>query len=382
MKKLIAKSFYVSIAATLISQVPQILASGLSSNLQGFWILPLILIVLDGGFKLNNFLLFNTFLIVIISLGLLLFHVFGIRSYLDSPHLVNIYKSFIILIISFNVSPYLNKNRLSYNLGWISLVTGLILSTSVYFFSFYKGYSMTSSTYAYAAKNSISQIILTCIILVVFLLNFKNREILICIKYFFIIFGVYLLFILKSRATILGLILAIFYILLKSDNRKLKLGLFLMMLSIFCWLYFNQEISSLIYKGILLAGRDGSNLNEASSGRVNFYFDFVQLFRKQYLWGYGHKFTESFPLSVLLDYGIIWSIFIFIFVLAPIYFNFRFKLLNSNPLVFPFSVLILVYYSNSIFEQQAPIGPGTKNFFLWVFFGLLLYQYKSRKTIH
>jgi hypothetical protein len=382
MKKLISYSFFISIFTTLISQVPQILSSGISSYLQFFWLLPLVLVLLDGGFRLNNFLLLNISIVLILSLVLVVFHVFGIRPYLDSPHLMNLYKSFLILIISFNAAHYLNHERLPWNLGLVSLIGGLILSISVYYFSFSNGFSVTTVTYAYAAKNSVSQIILTSIILVFILLNFDKYRVLSYFKYFFIVFGIYLLFILKSRATILGLVLAVFYILIKSDSRGLKLGLFTIVSLIGVWLYLNQEISYLIYNSILLGGRDGSNLNEASSGRLNFYFDFMSLFSKEYLLGYGFKFTESFPLSVLLDYGIIWSILVFFIVLSPFYYNYKFRLLIKNKLVVSFSILIGVYFLNSIFEQQAPIGPGSKNFFLWTLQGVLLQEYNSVKTIN
>ena len=181
-----------------------------------------------------------------------------------------------------------------------------------------------------------------------------------------------MLFVLKSRATIFGFIIALIYVLIKSGRNKLKLSILTLVSFFVFYLFVDVEFRTLIIRGIVLAGTDGSNLNNSTSGRLDLYADFIAIFSKNIFWGYGFFFIESFPLSLLLDFGIVWSILILFVVMSPFYYIKQFKKIENKELIFVFSLLLIIYFFNALFEQQTPIGPGAKNFFLWSLFGVLL----------
>jgi hypothetical protein len=372
LNNLVGQAYFLAVSATLISQIPQILAMGLSSYFQFFWLIPIFLIIFDSKFRLNNFLFLIFFILILISLGLFAFHFFGIRPYLDSPHYPNLLKSILILMISYNCSFYLKLNEFSNTLGIISLFFGSVLCLTVYFNSFADGYDIGSGVYAYSAKNSVSQIILTCLIFAVFLYKKIKYNYFYIFIFLFVVLSIYMLFVLKSRATIFGFIIALIYVLIKSGRNKLKLSILTLVSFFVFYLFVDVEFRTLIIRGIVLAGTDGSNLNNSTSGRLDLYADFIAIFSKNIFWGYGFFFIESFPLSLLLDFGIVWSILILFVVMSPFYYIKQFKIIENKELIFVFSLLLIIYFFNALFEQQAPIGPGAKNFFLWSLFGVLL----------
>ena len=373
---LISLFYFLSVVTTLISQLPQILETGLSAYFQLIWVLPLGLLIIFKTFRIDRVLLIALIILLLLTIILSMFHFFGIKPYLNSPHLINLYKSILILIISYNSAFHIDMEMFSVKLGLITLFCGLFLALGVYSFSFVSDFQIESREYAYSGKNSISQIILSCLILSTLLLVNYNDKIIISIRFFNVFFSIFVLLLLKSRASILGFLVVLVILFFQSTYKFLKWYILIGLFMVAILLANNDEFKNILIKSIFLAGRDGGDLNDASSGRFDFFIEFPHLFAQNILFGYGNLFSESFPLSVLLDYGLIWSLLVFFVVLIPVIYWKRFSCLPNVNLLFSFKLVIIIHYINALFEQQAPIGPGAKNFLLWSILGILLGLYR------
>ena len=369
MKNFIVTLFFTSILFTILSQVPQFLDAKVSSYFQLSWLILLIFLL----FTKNIFLSKSLSIIFILTLftivySLLLESVTN-EVYLHSPHYMNMLKSVFVLALSFYSAQFITESRFKSGLVFVSLVGGTILLFSVYKYSFANGFDITSRVYAYASKNSVSQIILSCMIIVIFLSNPRSRLAKV-LNLTFLLVSIYVILILKSRATIFGLVFIAIALFIQTNDKKKKYTTLIFLSLTGVVLFLNDTLFNILYKNIILGSREGG-LNDVSSGRVDFFLNFPSQFIEHVWFGHGYLFSESFPLSVLLDNGIIGSFTIFLFVLIPIIF-YKKKLTASNPLHLSFLLLIVTFYFNGLFEQQAPLGPGSKNFMLWLLFGYLL----------
>jgi hypothetical protein len=63
---------------------------------------------------------------------------------------------------------------------------------------------------------------------------------------------------------------------------------------------------------------------------------------------------------------------VFYIVSVPIWFAKKLWVFIDDDFTASFILIVLIYMFNSIFEQQAPFGPGAKNFLLWVVLGFVI----------
>ncbi|WP_452218517.1 O-antigen ligase family protein [Lacinutrix undariae] len=377
---LISSAFYINILLSLLSQVPQLFETNLILIFQSSWLFTLALLFLTNNIKSNKTLNYLFFLIVSLFVFNLIMEGVSHESYLDIAHLLNIFKSFFILYISYQVAPLLSESDFLKKMGLVSLLGGFILCVSIYLYAFLEQFDINSKTYAYGSKNSASQIILSCLIFVIYLFNsssFKWKF----VKYVFIAFALYLMMILKSRGSLIGLMFFVLVNLKQNVNKKLVKLTLLLIIVLIVLLVFNESLRDVLVNSVFFAGRDSSDLNEASSGRLDFYLAFPDLFYENILLGRGRYFSESFPLSVLIQEGIIGGFFVFLYVLTPVLF-FKRKLSLTTPFQICFFLLIISYYFNGFFEEQAPLGPSVKNFYLWLCFGILLFKHETKLKPH
>ena len=90
--------------------------------------------------------------------------------------------------------------------------------------------------------------------------------------------------------------------------------------------------------------------------------------------GIGDIYFECYPLSVFLNFGIPFGTFVLILSCIPLWLVKGIKKKNSYYGLF--MMIIFSYYTNSLFEGLAPVGPGAKCYFLWLLAGIL-YKNKS-----
>lgn len=258
------------------------------------------------------------------------------------------------------------------------IFTCYILSVLVVGFDVYQTYLSNTTAffeetrmYLYGSKNSISQILLSAWILILFT-KLKTK---LWIRLAYIaamLFLTYELLMLQSRASIAGMPVALLFAVWSSKtSRNTK---------IYAWIIIIAIVIALSYSGvftylrdyILYAGRNAADINDISSGRTMEWIKFADVFNEHPFFGVGRCKRESIILTALLEFGIVGGLPILIMALSPLFFMIKaFRRLKKDSVFSVFAVITLVYLLNGVFEQLAPFGPGAKCFFLWFLYGIL-----------
>ena len=364
--------FLVALACFLsnISQLPIFVSTGITQKLNmPIWIILLLYIFLKKRIKI----LYSTFkilfaLICIFEL-LLIASIFTKNSYFNSSVLQGLILSiFIYCLGTFVGDKFTDKDLKFISLSYV--ISATLVALSIYIEYFSAGFDITSRQYVYASKNSISQIIFTAVVILMFI-RFENHKVLNLMKVSVIIFEIMLLMLLKSRATIIGFGICLLYIILgKRFNRKMKYFLTMVIIVGVIALLVNDNLSDMFIGNIMFAGRNASNLDSLTSGRVSIITEFPALIRNHWLTGIGSLYFECFPLSCILQFGIITGTLILGVSYLPILKCLQFNRRNIYCSIF---ILICVGYAiNSLFEGLAPIGPGVKCYYMWFMYGILV----------
>jgi hypothetical protein len=373
--------FHLTFFLTIISQIPQIIDLNVSNYFQLGWLFSFIMFAIYNNLKLNQILLNLIFVSVIFIFTILSLSYIGYMPYSESPHWINALKTLFVIIVSYNMGLVLEFNDFRKKMALVSLVGGGILAYSVYIYSFSIDFNLGNRTYAYNNKNSVSQLLLSLVLMVIlFLPKIYSKAITVLIKTFFSFMLFVLLLFLKSRATILSFILIFIYFIYKA-NRAARYFLILLFLILFILLIYDEYVYDIIVNQVLLNSSKINNLNEISSGRLDYVSVFLFHFFKNPFLGNGYVFVENYLMSILVDFGIVLGMYFIYFLLLPIYVLYVSNNRDVKDFRSPLDIFLVIYYFNSLFEQQAPLGPGSKNFLLWMFFGFYLSCLKRKSSL-
>lgn len=352
-----------------ISQLPLFVSTGMTQKINTpIWIAVLLYIFLKKRIRIfyETFKVFYAIGIVVALV--LLSTIITNNSYFSSSVLQCLIISVFIYCLGTFVGGDFNEQDLK--IICVSYaVSAALVSISIYVEYFMVGFDITSRQYAYASKNSISQIVFTTVVIFM-LVRFEKVRIFNWIKNVLIIFEVVLLMMLKSRATIIGFLVCLLYIILgKQFNRKLRNLLVVIAIIIILALLFNENLFNMIVNNIMFAGRDASSLDSLTSGRISILSDFTTLIEGHWFTGVGALYYECFPLSCVLQFGVVTGIFIIGISYLPIIKGIRF---DRSDIYFSILAIVCIGYGiNSFFEGLAPIGPGVKCYFMWLMYGML-----------
>jgi hypothetical protein len=368
---------FASILLTILSQHPSLLENGLGRIFLLIWSIPIIRFTVSKSITFDKVLVVPISIYIIFGFFLLLAEAITGDRYLDIPNLYNLSLMMAIMLIGYFFASKITENEFIILLFWSCLIGGFILSYGIYASSFKVNFNIMSIQYAYSAKNSASQIVFSCF---VFILLMPSSTKFLLLKYPVLLFMGYIIILMKSRATILCFVVLILLIIIKSDNRKLKIyTTFFVIAGIISILYFGN-LSKYFIEGVLLGGRNVNNLEDVSSGRMSMIYSFPTLFYDNLFFGRGYYFLESFPLATIVQVGIIGSTIIFSLLLW-VFRSIKTKFYFHNPLDLSIIILFYSYMLNSLFEEQAPFGPGAKSFLFWLSFGFVLYKRNFFKII-
>jgi len=300
--------------------------------------------------------------------------------YFASSMLYPFYLSIFVFIVGYKSAVKITTESFKVVI-WAYAISSAAVAISIYLiaFQFYSG--LDSRAYLYASKNSVSQIIFTAVIFI--LIMFKPKKFVIGVgKYLVILLLVGELLLLRSRATIICIPLLLVVIIL-FDVRKQRIWATLALLSLLIFVLSNQTFYDLNVNSVLLGGRSIDNLNDISSGRVSMAQSFFPAFSQHIWFGSGGSkeiYIESFPLSALVQHGIIGATPLLLMAVLPLYYGIKLpaKLGKWKILLIAISA---TYLLNGLFEELTPFGPGVKNYMLWFLFGLLVGWNKLEKTI-
>lgn len=355
---------------TNISQMPVFIDNFSTRNIViPLWILFGVFCVL----KEFNFYMRESKSLFLIAYLFLLYYILGnifIGKYRESALPYVIFLAIFILGIGLLAGRFLRKEDIE-KMCTAMILSGIIVGIDV-FRKYIYGSSLIGRVYAYDSKNSVSQILLTTWILILF---FKLTYGKLVKKIFYYVSFALLtvtLIGLKSRATLIMIPIIVAWIVIHGRLDKKVRNIVLIMLGlIIIYLVYNSDFFDTLINEVLLGGRSIGNLNDISSGRMNEWTSFWSDFQGGILFGHGRMKRESLILTSLLEFGIVGGGLILLLATWPLYWAMRYYKKDSKYYLI-FSSIAIAYLVNGIFEQLAPFGPGVKCFFLWFFMGVLI----------
>lgn len=374
MNKIEVFLFFLAVVCSLISQTPEFIMNGSYQWLKYLWVFPCFFLCLKHYkqfFAPNNNLLF-CILLSFMSYCLicqLMFNTIYISSDFN-----NIMMAVVICATSSVFWRYNRNDTINKILSCLLLAGGAFLANSVY--SGFLVEADITGSYAYSPKNSLSSILLCCAIIP--LLNFRPRNLYLKFPYYIAIsYLIFVIFLLRSRAVLLGLFFIVSYLIIKSNNKKKRYAVIFIAVIIFLIIFTNEDIYNIIVVSILLSNSDASDIDSVSSGRVDIVSSGIQLFQDNCFFGIGEMYLENMPLAMLVQFGIFGAIIVF----TLLYVIYR-KLISCNFTISECKTAFLLFVAfliNSLFEAQAPFGPGAKSFLMWMTVGMA-FSYEERKT--
>ncbi len=368
----------IVIALTNLSQIPFFVNQGVTQIIIfPIWIFLLLYCVTTNKAPqirgIKTFIIFlSLFIFLYISMSLI--DNAYTRSSLPYAMLIATF----ILVISTCLGKHITQHELD------QIYTTYIISTFILGLIVYRTYifgqSIEGNIYLYEEKNSISQILLTAWVLILFT-KFHAQKLIIKLIYILIfLFITYELLVLKSRATIIAIpITLIIGIINGKYVYNLRKTAIIITIIILMFLIFKSDVWRYIIDNIIFVGRDHHDLNNISSGRAdewqNFWNDW-----KYPLMGQGRCKRESLILTSLLEFGIIGGLPILLIALQPMLFSMKwYKFLKSDINFIILFTISINYCLNGIFEQLAPFGPGAKCYFLWFMYGIITAKVFSKR---
>ena len=296
------------------------------------------------------------------------------NSYLSSSICMTLGISILIFICGNALGNKLNENDIEVIMRWF--VLGSLLMGTVYFVqNLATGFNLTSRIYNNVSfnKNSAAQLISSAICILILGVNKNKTKKNTFIRIALIVYLTLILLLLRSRSCILCFAFAILVMLLsKYTSRKVKKWIYAILVVAAIVLVFNSGLRKTLIEQILFANRDATSLDNLTSGRIAIYSSFWDLVKGHELVGNGALYYECFYLSAIVQFGFPVGLYLWGFVLhalnciRKIYKNFNYGWLLM--------ILALSYSLNGIFEGLPPFGPGTKNFLLWLLFGIACSQ--------
>ena len=366
-------ALYLACLLSNLSQMPLFVTSGIT-QLLAFpgWIILVLMLLLNaatGTIVFRQRLLNRLFLAILIVLIIAAESVLTGNGHYSSSLSYSYFISIFIFLLGAAVAGYVSE-RVLRNLILIYIVSSLAVSLSIFIQYFGFGYKITSRNYAYASKNSVSQIISTAVVFMIVAWKPKTGKMKV-VMIGSLAFSLWILLLLRSRATLVSLAACVLVIAFsRITNWKVKAAVFLACAAAVLVIMLNSSARETIVKLVILAGRDATNLDDVTSGRMKILNQFPGLIRGNWLAGIGSAYFECFPLSAILQYGLVGGVLMIIFSLLPLAEGFRRR--RQSEAWFVLMLVALGFSVNGLFEGVTPFGPGVKCYILWLLYGILV----------
>lgn len=355
-----------------LTQIPTLYSNRiLSLGYSVTWLLlVIIMIVYDPLIDIKYFILPAFFDVYCIILS------FNKSGYISSDLFRPVNLCTFILLIGILAGKYLEESDLR-KISGAFILSALIVALYLYF-DIFRGVDWASTGgYLYGAKNSAGQIFLTAIILLALFFLRKQKVTSIVLGTFFSA----LIIMMKSRATLVTLVLVIIYMIIFVIKRPLYKAIGICLISVIAIVILTDEsLYNLYINQIMLNNKDMNDFSAITSERDIHYEFFERYFGQYWLVGTGGTYLESMPLAVLMSYGVLGGIPLLLYSLFPLYVGMKNVKKRQDYRIFCYTIISLglVMWINGIFEEQSPFGPGVKCYFLWLVTGVFL-GYKKRK---
>lgn len=361
-------SFFLPLACIVsnISQVPALFGNGLVSGLYTLlWVsLAGIVAIKKPLFKISWIiwpLLFDVFCV--------LMHFVNGRGYTDSNLFRPVNLCAFVLVVGAMAGQFLSDD--TYRKTNSAFVLSTFVVAVYIYLNYFRGANWAGSgVYLYTSKNSAGQILLVAAV-IMWIEMYDIHKMLATIG---ILFMVALIFMMKSRATLVSLIIVVLYLAFIHNHRfSKKIGYLLLGVIAVMIVLSNQQLYHVVVENVLLRNKDINDITGVLSDRNLQLQSFIIRFPQYAAIGTGGSYLESFPLAVLLSYGVIGSIPVLVFSIMPMIISLRdvhHPVLGKKATIV--MCLNIMMWVNGVFEEQSPFGPGVKCYFLWLMLGLYI----------
>lgn len=362
---------------TLLAQMPLFrTVLGVDTKIVAYpvWMLIMVISFFPRIRYHHNELKFAIVFIVLFSVIVLFLHFTTPYNYFvfgnGDTFIIPLVLSLVMLLVGYSNAKLLDYDFFE-QLARAYIVATVLLCIDVYF-EYLRGVSLSTVTYAFSAKNSVGQMILTAIVLLLY--SYHPTGLKKLIKIGLLIYLLVIIVLMRARASIASLaIIPLIYIF--NSKIKLRYRVFIsagIVLFVFV-LFSDQETYNFIVKNILFNITSGrsvtqNDLNYITSNRFEYFNFFSRVFPGNELTGIGTIYIDNMFLSALLNFGIIAGTLVILFASYPVVVAFKNKQIKPEASL-TIKTIALAYFVNGFFEGLAPFGPGTKCFFLWFVIG-------------
>ena len=353
-----------------LSQIPLFFGNNLiKSIIMCLWLSILFFITMGSYWKkININVIKYLFPLFLFDLLILIFQVFTGQMYIKSNFIYPVHLSALILLIGYLIGQIIDYKTVKKTLNSY-IVSSIIVAIYVYI-RFFREKNWIESGYLYGSKNSLSIILLISIILIFIYWHERNVFLNIGICTFIL----FIIFMMKSRATILAtIVVLIYFIFFILKDRKKKFFFLLCIFVILMFILSSEKLSYLIINNIILNNKENMGIDAISSGRIDHLNEFFYMFKKYWIIGNGGIYLESFLLATLCSYGVFAGGLLIIFSIIPLFIVFKYKSVKKyktlNIIILLISLIMII---NSLFEELTPFGPGIKCYILWLMTGIYL----------
>lgn len=354
-----------------LSQIPELMNNSLLVlAYNAMWILTAFILLLR-----NKTIDIRYFILPLIFDVFIFLAYLGRGKYLSSDLFRPINLCTFILLIGIWAGKYLEYKELRL-ISSAYVVSAMVVAVSLYV-NVFRGVDWASSGYLYGSKNSAGQIFLVGAILLAtqFINKYKIASIM------GIFFFCILIFMMKSRASIVTLLMVILYLVLfgiKKPAYKL-LGISAILIVIYIVLN-NEALYNLYINEIMFNNKDINDISAITSDRDIHFAIFKKNIGRYWLIGTGGTYLESMPLAILLSYGVLGGIPVLLYSVMPFFIAIKELRVEKYRLFCTLIIALnLIMWVNGIFEEQSPFGPGVKCYFLWLVTGLFIGYRKNCK---
>lgn len=259
-------------------------------------------------------------------------------------------------------------------------VTTSIMAIPLFIF-YLRGGDLSSSYYGYVfGKNEVA-VMLLCSFIIGFILyepdNGMKRMFKIVSIFFLLVDILYL----RCRSSFLGVVFLFGTLSVYSNKmtQRLRVSVLLFLLGVTIYFLVNPDSFDTFLNQIIYAGRDSSDVSSLSSGRDLQVKEGVDTFWSSPIFGYGRgPSLDCFYVAALVSYGLLaWPLIVM--ALLPVIWSCK-NLKNGKKEDICFFIIAVSMFFISLFEEQAPFGPGSRCYILWLMWGILL-QINSRGSI-
>ena len=301
-----------------------------------------------------------------------LFEFFSSNHYFASGGVVySILVALLVFICGVLLGNKLNEEDVKVICRWYAL--GAVLLAIILIINTGGDFGLKNRMYAGLNKNSVGQILSSAATILILGISSQKRRNNTVVRILLSVLLIVVLFLIRSRTCIMCFSLSILIILFsRYTNKKVKRWIITALLLLFLIIILNETFRNILITNIIFANRDTSSLDAISSGRIGIYAQFFNLTRGHEFIGNGAQYYESFYLSVIVQFGYPLGLFLWYYVF---YMLKQIRKMNRYLSYGWLLVIISISYSlNGVFEGLPPFGPGTKNFLLWLLFGLAITQ--------